>query len=347
MIISTFIFFNEIDLLRLRIAYEYPTVDHIVITEATRTFAGRDKLLYFERYRDLFAPYLDKIEYVVVDDLPAVREVPHVGWNGLRAHEYRWHLEWHQRDCILRGLTKINPPEDAVVVHADLDEIISVDALRTVEHTMRQGEIHYPFLWDYRYAVSKPPASRDWSGPYATQYRHLLRSEPASLRLSRPVQMNRFHWRSPFNNLKILRRRARRAVTNLRHALSPGRPAAPGPEPNNMDIRRASGGTPIDAVLLAAGITRGVELRNAGWHLSMMNGGYDTWTKLKVENFAHAELQGSAAVEDTTTDAYQGLCRYIDAHRQADAYDYDSVHPSLPDFIRHNIRDFPILLRPK
>ena len=61
--------FHELDLLELRLATLNGVVDRFVIAEATRTFTGRPKELFFEKNRSRFARFEGKIRYVAVDGL--------------------------------------------------------------------------------------------------------------------------------------------------------------------------------------------------------------------------------------------------------------------------------------
>ena len=60
------IFFNEIDLLQIRLKELYDYVDHFVIVEAEETHRGVPKPLHFPANQHLFAKYLDKIIYVPI-----------------------------------------------------------------------------------------------------------------------------------------------------------------------------------------------------------------------------------------------------------------------------------------
>ncbi len=108
MIYDCFLFFNEIQLLRLRLAELSPVVERFVLVEATRSFTGHPKPLHFENNRHLFEEHLEKICHIVVDDLPA-------------KYESAWDMEAHQRNAILRGLTEANP--DDIIAISDVDEI--------------------------------------------------------------------------------------------------------------------------------------------------------------------------------------------------------------------------------
>ena len=61
-------FFNELDILNLRLHVLSDCVDRFIIEESTRTFSGEPKELCFEKNKEMFAPFLSRIDYVVVSD---------------------------------------------------------------------------------------------------------------------------------------------------------------------------------------------------------------------------------------------------------------------------------------
>ena len=50
-----FIFYNELDLLRVRLVEHAPFVDRFIIVEGDRTFAGKPKPYYFDVMDSRFA----------------------------------------------------------------------------------------------------------------------------------------------------------------------------------------------------------------------------------------------------------------------------------------------------
>ena len=67
MIYDCFPFFNELDVLEIRLNVLYDIVDYFVITEADKTHTGRHKEYIFEQNKDRFAKFLDKIIYIKVN----------------------------------------------------------------------------------------------------------------------------------------------------------------------------------------------------------------------------------------------------------------------------------------
>lgn len=107
MIYDTFTFFNELELLELRLHELAGVVDKFVLVEATRTFTNQPKPLYYWENRARFAAFADRIIHVVVKDLPA--------------DPNPWVVERFQRNSIGRGLANCRP-DDWVLV-SDLDEM--------------------------------------------------------------------------------------------------------------------------------------------------------------------------------------------------------------------------------
>jgi beta-1,4-mannosyl-glycoprotein beta-1,4-N-acetylglucosaminyltransferase len=110
-VFDAFTFYNELDLLEIRLGELAHIVDRFVIVEATHTFTGDPKPLYFEEHRERYKRWLDKIEHVVVE-FPQILSSPDAG---------PWARERYQRDQISRGLA-CAAPADAVLI-SDVDEI--------------------------------------------------------------------------------------------------------------------------------------------------------------------------------------------------------------------------------
>ena len=120
-IVDTFIFYNEIDMLKFRLIELNDYVDYFVLVEATHTFAGNPKKLYFNENKDIFAKYKDKIIHIVVGDIP----------NTTNASD----RERHQRNCIKIGVDRLNLLEKDVIIISDVDEIPNTSLLDDIKKT--------------------------------------------------------------------------------------------------------------------------------------------------------------------------------------------------------------------
>jgi len=111
-IYDCFTFFNELELLKVRFEELYEDVDHFVLVEASKTFSGNSKPLYFSENAHQFEKYKEKIIHVVVDDFPAPTCDP---------DNDRWVREEFQRNAMLRGL--VGCKDEDIILISDLDEI--------------------------------------------------------------------------------------------------------------------------------------------------------------------------------------------------------------------------------
>lgn len=107
-IYDCFTFFNELDLLEIRLEEHFQHVDYFVIAEANKSHQGFAKEFVLEKYWDRFKKYQEKIIYVKVDDMPN--------------DSYSWTLENFQRNALQKGLA--NTTDDDVIVISDCDEIL-------------------------------------------------------------------------------------------------------------------------------------------------------------------------------------------------------------------------------
>lgn len=116
MLIDAFIFFNELDLLDIRLHLLNEKVDIFVLVEGKKTFQGADKPLHFSENKDRYRKFLNKIIHIVVDDYP-----------GCCTPFEREHF---QREAILRGIKNI--PSNSLFMLSDVDEIPNPEAIPPV-----------------------------------------------------------------------------------------------------------------------------------------------------------------------------------------------------------------------
>ena len=126
-IYDCFAFFNELDLLEIRLNELNHVIDKFVIVEATRTFQKQEKPLYYEENKSRFKSFEDKIIHIVVDDYPNF----FTRFRIPRPMDY----DNHQKNQIIRGLTDAKP--DDVIIYSDLDEIPCADKIQ--EYKNRPG----------------------------------------------------------------------------------------------------------------------------------------------------------------------------------------------------------------
>lgn len=126
MVYDCFQFFNELDILKIRLNVLSPVVDKFVISEATETFSGLKKPLYYEENKEMFAEFADKIIHVVVDDTPE---------GG--THE----RDTFQKNAVTRGLAGCN--DDDIIIFSDLDEIPNPDKIKEILKDFQSDRIYH------------------------------------------------------------------------------------------------------------------------------------------------------------------------------------------------------------
>lgn len=151
MIYDCFTFFNELDLLDIRLYELADIVDVFVLVESPLTFQGKPKPLCFRNNSNRFKAFEDQIRHIVVDDMP----------DG----DNPWEREFHQRNSLKLGLH--DAAADDCVLISDADEIARPEVLKQIAEagSMRflEQDLSIYFL-DWR-AMDRPTGT--WAKAYA------------------------------------------------------------------------------------------------------------------------------------------------------------------------------------
>lgn len=168
------LFFNELDLLRVRLEELSAVVDTFVILESNTTFSGRSKPLYFKEYAKEFDDFRERIEYYVVDDMPSVIDGD------------RWPLERHHRNKIKDVLRKMEIGSSDIVLLSDIDEIPraeNVEQARTLLETEKFVVFVQQYYREYLNNCSIDALNGGfWCGSIATLGRTILEHDPETIR---------------------------------------------------------------------------------------------------------------------------------------------------------------------
>ena len=127
MVIDCIPFFNELDILKLRLHILDPLVDRFVIEEATHTFSGLPKDLCFEKNREMFEEFLPKITYLVVDNSP----------EKISTHE----RDKFQKNALAKALTDAS--DEDVLILSDVDEIPNPAVLQELVKRFDPDKIYH------------------------------------------------------------------------------------------------------------------------------------------------------------------------------------------------------------
>jgi len=112
-ILDCFMYFDEDLVLEIRLNTLWDYVDKFVIAEATKDHAGRKKRLNFDIKK--FNKFKDKIEYLIIDDIPINVKPIKKGWHENHTRDQ------YQRNSLVRGYKDCHP-EDLIMI-SDIDEI--------------------------------------------------------------------------------------------------------------------------------------------------------------------------------------------------------------------------------
>jgi beta-1,4-mannosyl-glycoprotein beta-1,4-N-acetylglucosaminyltransferase len=183
MIYDAFLFFNELDLLDIRLNLLNDVVDKFVIVESTVTFSGKPKNLFFNENKHMFEKFNDKIIHIVVDDTPVnfnnIEFISNTstqqdifknkilkylnestGWNRNNPNEIQWGREIYQRESIINGL--LNCDDNDLIIISDVDEIPNPLELMKIKDS-DQSDV-FEFKQNMFYYNLSTLKERRWSG---------------------------------------------------------------------------------------------------------------------------------------------------------------------------------------
>jgi beta-1,4-mannosyl-glycoprotein beta-1,4-N-acetylglucosaminyltransferase len=161
-----FPFFNELDLLELRLNELDSVVDYFVIVEAPQTFQGKDKPLYFQKNRQRFKKFKHKIIPIVI---PKCNQ------------SSPWIREARQRNAIMQGLKKCQP--DDLIFISDVDEIIRASKIKEISDSIFIEHHKAVSLVMPMYRFYMNTFDQMWPVARATTYQHLKSISPEQLRI--------------------------------------------------------------------------------------------------------------------------------------------------------------------
>jgi beta-1,4-mannosyl-glycoprotein beta-1,4-N-acetylglucosaminyltransferase len=104
---DVFPFFNELDILEIRLNSLYDVVDYFLITEATTTFSGNKKDLFLTDNFEIFEKFKDKIIVQIVKNVPNASP---------------FERDWYQRNQAKDLLATMVNDSD-FILYGDVDEI--------------------------------------------------------------------------------------------------------------------------------------------------------------------------------------------------------------------------------
>lgn len=116
-VFDCFTFYNEFDLVEIRLRELWNVVDYFVIAEANTTHQNNPKPFYFKENFEKFDEFKEKIRLVSIEDMPLSPDT--------------WVNERFQRKAIERGLYDLQA--DDIVIVSDCDEIPKSEIIKLIK----------------------------------------------------------------------------------------------------------------------------------------------------------------------------------------------------------------------
>lgn len=210
-----FLFFNELDLLEMRLNILDSIVDYFVIVEANITHSGTSREYCFAANRERFIKWSDRIIYIQVDDIPesftreyqyhysseydkhctesilkAIQNAEYVQLTDLlRCREY-----W-QRESVIRALEHCADTD--VIMLSDVDEIPNPDTLSYIIHNFDDNQVYALRQNSYYYHLNML-REKHWVGPRVASYRTFMQQPVGTFRHMRNTIMAKGGWHFSF-----------------------------------------------------------------------------------------------------------------------------------------------------
>jgi beta-1,4-mannosyl-glycoprotein beta-1,4-N-acetylglucosaminyltransferase len=197
-IYDCFLFFNELELLEIRLEMLYTHVDYFIISECDSTFSGLDKPFYFDENKDKFTKYLDKIIHIkhfnskdyssftnpyvhrkgeIYDDI--TNKFKNDSFAG--KNESHWCLEFLHREYVKLGMDICN--DEDLILFSDTDEIPNPNVFEKFKQI--DLEQNYVLLQDSCCYYLNVISHTNWFGTYVTKYKNVKNSSVNNLRTER------------------------------------------------------------------------------------------------------------------------------------------------------------------
>ena len=183
-VFDSIIFFNELELLEMRLNILNDVVDHFVLTESPFTVSGNEKPLYYQENKDRFAKFNDKITHHITEEIPndfshmLEKSKFHVAYKEPDPYgtpmidiPIRFQRALYNRNNSAFAIEKAGAKDDDLIITSDADEIINPYVLEDLDwfdpnnHYVAIGPGYY-FKLNFLY-------QEDWMGPRLCTWKHL------------------------------------------------------------------------------------------------------------------------------------------------------------------------------
>lgn len=184
-IFDSFIFFNELELLEMRLNILNDVVDYFVLTESPWTVSGNPKPLYYNDNKSRFEKFHHKIIHNITEEIPndyseymepVKYHTPFGGVDliGMPYAEYdlRFKRAIFNRDSSIYGSVKFGIEDDDIIMTSDADEIMNPLVLQNLDWF--NPDVHYVALQRAFYYDLNTLFKEDWKGTRVCTFKKLV-----------------------------------------------------------------------------------------------------------------------------------------------------------------------------
>jgi len=192
------LFFNELDLLEIRLNTLDPLVDFFIISESTRTHSGLEKPLYYFENKARFKQFEHKIIHQVIDDTPddytnllesiakdelhrlVIKKVNGGDWWPRDVPSYG--RDTYEKECLLRAMANCRPED--IIMFSDADEIPNPEIVDLIVKNFNPEQIYNlkQKMYFYYFNILKED---DWVGNTILSFEKFRKLSACELRVRR------------------------------------------------------------------------------------------------------------------------------------------------------------------
>jgi len=187
-IYDCFNFFNELDILELRLNILYDYVDYFVIVESSVTHSGQPKPFYLEENKERFSKFWDKIIIFKVNDTPEdFVNLPNTGFFDAELDKVHYYVrtqtnrfnrstqvdygrDFFQKESVRRAL--VDCKDEDIIIISDADEIPNPEILKELNTLSLDNTIYSLAQPMYSYYINMLSDS-DWYGSKLGLYKNV------------------------------------------------------------------------------------------------------------------------------------------------------------------------------
>lgn len=188
-LIDSFLFWNEIDLLKTRLEYLGPFVDYFLISEANIDFAGNPKKFILDRELIQSLPYSEKIIYQKCDvDLLSIKWLLKKLRYITRKSRFLWRIQDFQRNSLLRPARDLDSQD--IIIFGDLDEFPRISEIRSLTNpTASSSSLPIALEQEFFYYTiyNKSTDLNSWHGTIISTVEYFRKVKPNHLRSLREL----------------------------------------------------------------------------------------------------------------------------------------------------------------